>query len=135
MIFEERLRALRITNGYTQISIADALGVDRSRYAKWEKGIARPSIEVIAQICALFKVSADYMLVITNDPAPRDDPADHDLAHKLAASPEATHVYAATEEELAAQLPEGIRDAVLALVNVAVESKIQAEKEQRDKER
>jgi len=126
MVFEERLRTLRINNGYTQISIADALDVDRSRYAKWETGIARPSIEVIAQICELLNVSADYMLGITDDPTPRDIAADLALAEQMAKDMPSVKL---TKQELAERLPEDVRDTVLQLIDVAIEeAKIRKQK-------
>lgn len=135
MSIGERLRKARLAANLTQQKVADELKIERPAYTAYESNRHQLSAVRIAQLACLFSVSSDYLLGLTDDPTPRDDAADHALAHKLAASPEATHVYAATEEELAAQLPEGIRDAVLALVNVAVETKIQAEKEQRDRER
>lgn len=118
MSFEDRLRALRIAKNMTQSSIADALGIDRSRYVKWECGKARPSYESIIQICDYFKISADYILGITDDPTPHDGTVDRTAAAELIASGEAPEI---TEEQLMERLPEDIRDTVMALIKIEVE--------------
>jgi len=49
--FGQRLRALRKKKGWTQVQMADALGIDRSYISDMEKGkknVCLPNLEVIA---------------------------------------------------------------------------------------
>ena len=61
------LKELRITNGLSQQKTADALGITRSAYSNYEQGIREPDLETLKKLCALFKVSADYLLGISNE--------------------------------------------------------------------
>jgi len=50
--FGRRLRQLRKKKGWTQVQMADALGVDRSYISDMERGkknVCLPTLEVIAQ--------------------------------------------------------------------------------------
>ncbi|MGI6151240.1 MAG: helix-turn-helix domain-containing protein [Christensenellales bacterium] len=60
-MFSERLRALREEAGLSQQYLAEKLGVERTRYGKWEKGV-EPSYEVLNKIADFFQVSTDYLL-------------------------------------------------------------------------
>ena len=42
--------------------VSDALGLERTRYLKWEHGDAQPSLDMLVRLCKLFGVSADYLL-------------------------------------------------------------------------
>lgn len=46
------------------------LSVSRQAVSKWESGQAVPDIANIIAMCALFKVSADYLLMGKEEPAP-----------------------------------------------------------------
>lgn len=61
--FGKRLRSARILAGYDQQKIvAEELGIERTRYLKYEHGDSMPPLNVLANICALLNVSADYLL-------------------------------------------------------------------------
>jgi len=47
--------------------VTDALGLERTRYLKWEHGDAVPSLDMLVRLCRLFNVSADYLLGIDSD--------------------------------------------------------------------
>jgi transcriptional regulator with XRE-family HTH domain len=66
MKFCERLRSLREETGLSQRQLADKLGVERTRYNKWENGY-EPSYEVLVKIADYFCVSIDYLLGRTNE--------------------------------------------------------------------
>lgn len=67
MDFSEKLRNARISAGYkTQTAMARTLGIERLRYAAWEAGRAEPPMEMIARICNLTGVSADYLLGLSD---------------------------------------------------------------------
>lgn len=61
-ILADRLRELRATE--SQASFAAAVGINRVQYAKYESGVNVPSVEVLANICRVHSVSADWLLGI-----------------------------------------------------------------------
>lgn len=58
--FSERLKELRGTE--SQSSFAEAIGINRVQYAKYESGKNLPSIDVLANICRAHAVSSDWLL-------------------------------------------------------------------------
>jgi transcriptional regulator with XRE-family HTH domain len=61
-MFNDRLRAVRITRGLIQQQVADALNMSLRNYQKYEKGDYRPTFEGLAEIAELFNVPTDYLL-------------------------------------------------------------------------
>lgn len=67
--FGRRLKAARIAAGYDlQRIIADELGIERTRYLKYEHGDCFPPLDVLALICNTLNVSADYLLGLKEEP-------------------------------------------------------------------
>lgn len=62
MKFNEILREVRRESGMTQKNVYTALQVSPNCYASWEQGRTQPDIENIKKLCAIFEVSADYLL-------------------------------------------------------------------------
>ncbi len=62
IMFDKRLKELRLQNGYTQKYLADLVGCDQSMIARWEKGECEPTASAIKNIALIFSVSADYLL-------------------------------------------------------------------------
>ncbi|MDG4966888.1 helix-turn-helix domain-containing protein [Lactococcus lactis] len=60
--FSERLIHLRHSHNLTQKEVSDALGVVRSSYNRYERGVRTPSNETIVKFANFFKVSPMYML-------------------------------------------------------------------------
>lgn len=65
-----RLAQIRKENNFSQQKLADTLGVSRSTVAMWETGPNQPDSDMLLRISALFRVSVDYLLGGTDDPAP-----------------------------------------------------------------
>lgn len=61
-MFGERLRNLREARGLSQKEFADILGVERTRYGKWETKGYEPTFDVLIRIADYFDVSLDYLL-------------------------------------------------------------------------
>ncbi len=61
-LFGERLRQLRIANGFKQEGLAAHLHIHRSTYTKYENGDSMPNQEILLRLAALFQVSLDYLL-------------------------------------------------------------------------
>ena len=58
----ERNKTLREQAGMSQEKLAKRLGITRSSVNAWEMGISTPSTQYIAELAGLFRVSADYLL-------------------------------------------------------------------------
>ena len=62
------MKRARLNAGFaTMKQVSDALGLERTRYLKWEHGDAVPSLDMLARLCRLFDVSADYLLGLDDD--------------------------------------------------------------------
>ena len=66
--FGERLLALRKQHHETQSDLAEAVGTAKSHISEMEKGKRTTSIERFSLICEHYKVSADYLLGLSDDP-------------------------------------------------------------------
>lgn len=71
----ERLRRARERQGLTQAKVAEALGVERSTYTRWESGLREPDIDTIHRVADILAVSVAYLLGETDDPTPLDQRA------------------------------------------------------------
>jgi len=58
----ERIRNLRIDNGYTQQQVADYLNVRQNTYSQYEIGVLRYPVDVIMKLADFYGVSVDYLL-------------------------------------------------------------------------
>lgn len=65
--FGIRLKELRESSKMTQISLSTRLGMSQESISSYERGISKPSIDVLKLIADYFNVSADYMLGIDNN--------------------------------------------------------------------
>lgn len=52
--FQNILKNLRISNGYTQAEFADALGISRSRVGMYETGAREPDFQTLEIIADFF---------------------------------------------------------------------------------
>lgn len=65
-MFAENLVLLRTLNGMTQEQIAEAIGISRQSYAKWEQGDTFPDIDKCDRLAKFYGVTIDS-LVHQND--------------------------------------------------------------------
>jgi transcriptional regulator with XRE-family HTH domain len=70
MFSGERLKSLRELRQYTHAELAALLDVGYAQINRYESGRITPTGDVIARIAAVFNVSTDYLLGLTDDPAP-----------------------------------------------------------------
>ena len=61
-IFGERLKELRMQEGYSQNEFAKILGTSQASLSKWENDVQEPCIDDIVKICNHFKITADYVI-------------------------------------------------------------------------
>ena len=67
MKYYKRLKQLRKEKHLTQQDIARILNVDESTYGRYENGKRQLSIEDLQKLCQYYKVSADYILGLTEE--------------------------------------------------------------------
>ena len=61
-VFSDRLKSLRGPTPQSQF--AAELGMKQQQYARYEKGVTVPSVDVLATICRVHACSADWLLGI-----------------------------------------------------------------------
>jgi len=57
------LKVLRKKNGWTQDEMQEQCGIQRSTWSNYENGYTEPSLEVIAMISGVFKISLDDLIL------------------------------------------------------------------------
>ena len=62
----EVLKSLRIQHNFTQVQLAQKLGLTKSVISAYETGLRLPSYDVLINIAKIFKVSTDYLLGMDN---------------------------------------------------------------------
>lgn len=67
MNYRERLKSLREDNDYTQTEIGKLIHKSQQGYNHIETGRAELKIEDLAVLCKFYKVSADYIIGLTDD--------------------------------------------------------------------
>lgn len=60
----EKIKTKRKEKGFSQGQLADSIGVDRSQFSKIERGILKPTIDVLVELCSILDVSSDYLIGI-----------------------------------------------------------------------
>ena len=70
-LFGQRLYEMRKKNHETQTDLGTVLGIAKSRVSEIESGKNTTTAEKIALICEHYKISADYLLGLSDDPEPR----------------------------------------------------------------
>jgi transcriptional regulator with XRE-family HTH domain len=63
----KRLRYLRLALDLTQSALAERVGITQAYLAELEKGIKRPSLDVLEKLCDALSCSADYLLGLSDD--------------------------------------------------------------------
>lgn len=62
MEFSERLKTLRKEAGFTQVNVAEKLGISQPAYASWERGVKKPTQDNLVKIAQVLNVSVDYLV-------------------------------------------------------------------------
>lgn len=60
-----RIKDLRLENNLTQAEFGNLISVSQDTVSLWEKGKSLPATEYVILICKTFKISADYLLGLT----------------------------------------------------------------------
>ena len=72
MTMNEKIQHQRKKQGWTQEELAEKVGVSRQALSKWESGAAKPDVDNLVRLSALFGVTTDYLL---KDDAEENGPA------------------------------------------------------------
>lgn len=65
-VYVKRIRDLREDHDKTQQEIADVLGTSQTMYARYERGANEMPIRHLITLCKYYKVSADYLLGLSD---------------------------------------------------------------------
>lgn len=66
MDYIQRIRNLREDNDKTQAEIAEILGTSQTMYARYERGANELPLRHLITLCRYYRVSADYILGLSN---------------------------------------------------------------------
>ncbi|MBQ2252657.1 MAG: helix-turn-helix transcriptional regulator [Clostridia bacterium] len=66
MSYVKRIRDLREDRDLTQARIAEVLGTSQTMYARYERGANELPIRHLIRLCEFYKVSADYLLGLSD---------------------------------------------------------------------
>ena len=58
----EKIRRVRTQKGMSQARLGESLSVSQDTGSLWETGKSLPDIETLVRICAIFDVTSDYLL-------------------------------------------------------------------------
>ena len=67
-IMRNRLKELRKSRGYTQISVQMQTGIEQALLSKFENGERIPPTETLMRLAEFYNVSIDYILCRTDKP-------------------------------------------------------------------
>lgn len=65
---ENRLKDLRKSRGYTQVSVQMQTGIEQALLSKYESGERIPPTETLLKLAKFYNVSIDYILCRTDKP-------------------------------------------------------------------
>lgn len=65
---KNRLKHLRKSRGYTQISLQMHTGIEQALLSKYENGERIPPTETLLKLADFYRVSLDYLLCRTENP-------------------------------------------------------------------
>lgn len=71
----QRIRSLRTDHGLTQEEFGTIFRIVKSTVSLYESGKSVPNDQIKTEMCRYFGVSMDYLLGLTDDPAPRPEAA------------------------------------------------------------
>lgn len=62
MLISERIKKLRVQNGFTQSQLGDAIGVSKVSVSGYESGKRVPDLSTLIRLADTFEVSVDFYL-------------------------------------------------------------------------
>lgn len=98
MDFKERLRELRKKRGYSQVALAEKIGVSKSTIGAYETGDIKPSIEVLETLADFFNVNLSYLMGEEDGSTYYLDPEAAEMANELFHRPEMRVLFDASKK-------------------------------------
>ena len=71
--FPARLAALRKKKGFTQQTLAEAIGIHVTQLSRYESGVSQPTLDVIRNIAIALSVTADELIFDDDERGPADE--------------------------------------------------------------
>ena len=71
--YQKHLRDLREDHDLTQEQVAKLLGTSQTMYARYERGASELPIRHLLTLCQIYKVSADFILGISEHKQAKDE--------------------------------------------------------------
>ncbi len=66
ILFNERLKELRLEKNLSQNELAEKLGVSQKSISNWETGVREADFGTLEKMTKFFNVTADYLLGISD---------------------------------------------------------------------
>ena len=64
-MLSESIYELRMSFNWTQVQLAQKLGITKQTVSNWENDNIQPSIDMLVKISKIFNVTTDYLLGLT----------------------------------------------------------------------
>ena len=64
-MLSKKITELRLSFGWTQVQLAQKLGITKQTVSNWENDNIQPSIDMLVKLSKIFNVSTDYLLGLT----------------------------------------------------------------------
>ena len=64
-MLSKRIYELRMSFGWTQVQLAQKIGVTKQTVSNWENDNIQPSIDMLVNLSNIFNVTTDYLLGLT----------------------------------------------------------------------
>ena len=64
-MLSKKITELRLSFGWTQVQLAQKLGITKQTISNWENDNIQPSIDMLVKLSKVFNVSTDYLLGLT----------------------------------------------------------------------
>ena len=64
-MLNKRITELRMSFGWTQVQLAQKLGITKQTVSNWKNDNIQPSIDMLVKLSKIFNVSTDYLLGLT----------------------------------------------------------------------
>ena len=64
-MLSKKIYELRLSFGWTQVQLAQKLGVTKQTVSNWENDNIQPSIDMLVKVSKIFNVTTDYLLGLT----------------------------------------------------------------------
>ena len=64
-MLSEKIYEVRLSFGWTQVQLAQKLGVTKQTVSNWENDNIQPSIDMLVKLSKTFNVTTDYLLGLT----------------------------------------------------------------------